>query len=297
MIRQGHCDSPFDRTEAERRAECLVMEAEASKACLYDVSGRNELNPPFEEPGDPERGFSHSMVIDESYDIISSHVDGTLREKIWANEYIDFSKLLHRDRVKAELDRRMELVNRGGMAYYVPVNDSISISGFNRWEQAFRIYSSILTQKFPQKAPELLEYNNIINLALQSFVWHNVYAYDVDFHLHMARNPTRLWSSLLQKAWTLRLKDRLSRGEDQGQMGDGNGRKFRPKREICKRFNKGKCKDGLSCKYNHRCLGCGKFGHGVHICRHSNADVANQPAPQTVSGGMVDPFQENNFWF
>ena len=39
------------------------------------------------------------------------------------------------------------------------------------------------------------------------------------------------------------------------------------RKEICRRFNEGKCTAGLSCKYDHRCLECGKFGHGEHICR------------------------------
>ena len=39
------------------------------------------------------------------------------------------------------------------------------------------------------------------------------------------------------------------------------------KKEICERFNIGKCTTGRSCKYDHRCKECGKWGHGAHICR------------------------------
>ena len=31
---------------------------------------------------------------------------------------------------------------------------------------------------------------------------------------------------------------------------------------------KGLCTAGHGCKYDHRCLECGKFGHGAHICRN-----------------------------
>ena len=37
--------------------------------------------------------------------------------------------------------------------------------------------------------------------------------------------------------------------------------------EYCKRFNKGKCNLGSSCKYEHRCLYCNKFSHGMVVCR------------------------------
>ena len=46
----------------------------------------------------------------------------------------------------------------------------------------------------------------------------------------------------------------------------------RPLKEICKRFNKGKCTYRLNCKYDHCCAikKCGKFGHGAHICHKRN---------------------------
>ena len=47
------------------------------------------------------------------------------------------------------------------------------------------------------------------------------------------------------------------------------GPHVKKKKVPCKRFNRGKCHEGASCKYDHRCTvpECGKFGHGAHICR------------------------------
>ena len=47
--------------------------------------------------------------------------------------------------------------------------------------------------------------------------------------------------------------------------------------EPCRRFNKGKCKFGQSCKYKHRCNvpSCGKFSHGAHICRKCQGVTTN----------------------
>ena len=41
------------------------------------------------------------------------------------------------------------------------------------------------------------------------------------------------------------------------------------RKELCKRFNKGRCSYGLACIFDHRCSvpKCRKFGHGAHMCR------------------------------
>ena len=48
--------------------------------------------------------------------------------------------------------------------------------------------------------------------------------------------------------------------------GSSSGNFIGKSKEICHRYNKGKCTNGVSCKYQHKCEECGKFGHGAHIC-------------------------------
>ena len=97
-----------------------------------------------------------------------------------------------------------------------------------------------------------------------TFVWDNVYLYDKEFRIHMSHFPGRSWAIILQQAWILRLKDKIKFDS----ANDFRGTKLKIK-EPCRRFNKGKCTNGTNCKYEHHCTvsGCGKFGHGVHICR------------------------------
>ena len=79
----------------------------------------------------------------------------------------------------------------------------------------------------------------------------------------MSNFPLRSWSVILQQAWSVYLKDRISGGRvDEVNRPGGSKEK-----DVCKRFNKGKCNRGFHCQFEHRCLGCEKFGHGVHICR------------------------------
>ena len=78
--------------------------------------------------------------------MIDAHVDEQLKCKIQCFEYIDFSKLISKNKNKSE-DQRMEIVNHNGMTFLAPVSErkATQIASYIRWEQAFRIYSNILT--------------------------------------------------------------------------------------------------------------------------------------------------------
>ena len=158
------------------------------------------------------------------------------------------------------------------MSYWVLVGDRDTTGGitsFTKWEVAFRVLSNIYTAQYPFKSSELLQYCHVIYTASLSYIWENIYNYDHEFRLHMSRHPQRSWSVILQQAWNLRLKDKLKH-ENYVETG-------RPKvKEECKRFNKRKCHLGNKCRYEHKCLGCGKFGHAQHICRQKEGKTAKR---------------------
>ena len=133
---------------------------------------------------------SQTALIDKSYMVMGNHLDETTIIKIKSGDYVDFSKLVPRDRVLAEEDQCLEMVLRGGRTFYVPVNDGLSISSFYKWEQAFRLYSYIYTKFYPQRSSELIEYNHIIHTIAQIYTWENVYMYNKDFRLHLAKHPS-----------------------------------------------------------------------------------------------------------
>ena len=54
--------------------------------------------------------------------------------------------------------------------------------------------------------------------------------------------------------------------------GNHAGKGFNPQ-DFCKRYNRGRCSFGQLCKFKHRCLYCGKFGHGVINCRQLKNDI------------------------
>ena len=267
----------------EEKSDKIIRDAEASKARILPATG-NDI-PSFLH-------HTHSVLTDENFLVVGSHMDSGTVDKIQRGEYIDFGRLIPKDRIIAHDEQCLEMVIREGRMYYVPANEGTTISGFPKWEQAFRVFSNIYTKLHPNRSSELIEYNHIIHTIASTYTWDNVYMYDKDFRMHMAQNPRCNWSVILQQAWSLRLKDRLNNSNSHsglamsGNSGtSANGRINEP----CKRFNRGYCSFGTSCKFEHKCSYCHKYGHTILTCRKLAADQEkankNSRKRDSYSGG------------
>ena len=222
----------------------------------------------------------HSALVDENYIVVGANIDSNLHDKIKKGEYVDFSRLIPKERMMQSEEQKMELVCKGGQTFFVPAErEMVGITNFNRWEQAFRVFSNIYTQEHPDRASELIQYNHIIFTAASSVTWENVYLYDREFRMHLGSFPNRSWAVILQQAWSMCLKDRLSNSFNSFSQ----NHTLKHKKEKCKGFNKGLCTAGHSCRYEHRCMNCGNFGHGMHICRNKqNSGSETTSAQQSV---------------
>ena len=89
--------------------------------------------------------------MDQNYLIVGNHVDEVTQQKIWKSEYIDFGKLLPKDKILAEEENRLELIVKDGKTFWSPVSETVTINSFGKWEQAFRVFSNINTKKFPKR--------------------------------------------------------------------------------------------------------------------------------------------------
>ena len=120
----------------EERADEMVREAEKSRAQMFDIPGKQD--------------GCNIIDIDNDYQMIDSHIDEGLKHKILEFEYVNFSKLLNKSRARDD-HQRLEIVNRKGMTFLSPVSDRevSQISNFGRWEQAFRVFSNVLTLIMP----------------------------------------------------------------------------------------------------------------------------------------------------
>ena len=213
-------------------------------------------------------------MIDDEYMLVGAHVDEATYNKIIEGKYVDFGKLIPHDRIAVEEDQRLEMIIRGGKTYWVPATETTSISNVIKWEQAFRVYSNIYTKQFPLCASKLIEYNHVIHSISSVYTWDNVYSYDKDFHIHMGKNPNCNWSIILQHSWSLRLRDKISRQDNSSGFNHNNNHKSGGGKssDPCRRYNKGKCNFGPSCRYDHKCSYCFKFGHTILNCRKLQAD-------------------------
>ena len=167
----------------------------------------------------------------------------------------------------------MEIINKGGQTFWVPVSDreSSSINSFAKWEHAFRVYMNIFARVHPGRVTELIQYINVIEIAASSFQWDQVYRNDREFRIHMAKHPERNWGIILQQAWSLYLRVNHSSKSSSNYQGQGEGasnhNNANHPKKICFRFNQGKCAFGFSCKFDHRYGICNKLGHGAFSCR------------------------------
>ena len=238
---------------------------------MYDVEGK---------------AYSHSdqaksqdiAMIDNDYQMLDLHVDKGICNKIVNFEYVDFGKLLNKSKFGKEEEGRPEFVTKNGATFLAPAadKDNLQINSYIRWEQAYRVFSNILTTKYPGKATELLQYNHTIHTVAMSYTWENVYSYDKEFRHHISCHPEWGWNVILQQAWTMILKDRLK--NDNSYFQNRNHPRNGKGKEICRRFNKGHCSFRLSCRYDHRCSvpKCGKYSHGEHQCRNRNQNQNGQ---------------------
>ena len=134
------------------------------------------------------------------------------------------------------------------------------------------MFCDVYTGSFPSRATELIQYNHIIHTASQSYVWENIYTYDIEFRKHMYVHPSLNWGIILNMAWTMCIKDRVSYQQRNNHFnGKGTNNKPQPsemkQRKPCLDFNKGQCTYGTKCRFDHQCGFCSKYGHGTHSCK------------------------------
>ena len=275
----------------EEKVEQIIKEAELAKVKMFPPKGKS----PYQNLFIPANGINIDMPppqlgtvgdvpfefvarADQDYLMIGAHLDDNIQSKIIKGEYVDFGKLIPKDRIMSEEEDRLELVVRNGRTFWTQVSESITISNFSRWEQAFRVFSNVYTRAHPHRATELIQYNHVIHSISLTYIWENVYSYDKEFRLHLSKHPERNWSVILQQAWSMKLRDRLPKeglkfSSMPNNTGVNNNEGRSPRSDGCRLFNKGYCKFGASCKFEHKCSYCGKTGHAIIHCRKLQAEL------------------------
>lgn len=262
-----------ERAASKRRTDERILEAERQRITMAKpTAGNPTFVDTVPEPislDDEQResllnkpGSSDLSCDDQLYQL-TAHLDRALIEKIKNGEYMDFSKLVPRDSVIPDNEKKkFQIVDDEGKPAFAPYEekDAGGISSYKKWELAFDIYAGIFTKFHPARAAELLEYRHIIRRGAEMFQWANVYNYDKIFRQHVERNPGRTWAKKHQDTWSNHVRDQKTSSSPPGT-------EFKKKKPPCKFFNRpGGCKRGRNCDHDHKCSYCFKFGHGRHEC-------------------------------
>ena len=110
-----------------------------------------------------DSNFEFITLMDQDYSLVGNHLDDQTCQKIIRGDHVDFCRLLPKERISHEdKGSKMELVIKNGKTFWSLVSDSVAITSFGRWEQAFRIYSNIYTKAHPQKSTQLIQYNHVM---------------------------------------------------------------------------------------------------------------------------------------
>ena len=264
--------SDMSKEEAKELAKQIVVEAEQFKASIEKPQGKQDM---FEQPSLTDDNFFHLIC----------HVDSGLRSKIVKGEYIDLEKLLPQDKMKRQPENatRLGWWQKGNDTFLAPVDKDRKINNVRKWDQAFRIYSTIYCRANPERTGEIWQYIDIIHTAAGAFVWDNVANYDYIFRQLMEFNPKRSWGLTYNQMWNLSMVEPLSRfnnksigGSNPGRDRDasnnqsGNKRNFetgaRPDYDHCWAFQRGNCRFGANCRYDNRCSYCDSTRHGRNKC-------------------------------
>ena len=117
------------------KANEIIRRAERSRLQVHGIPGKsNELkdNKGMNYALDFNKDMVHSVVVDESYQLVASHVDSLTQEKIIKGEYVDFSKLVPKDRILAVDDHRYEMIVKDGKTFWIPANkyEGTQITGY-----------------------------------------------------------------------------------------------------------------------------------------------------------------------
>ena len=299
--------------DAKGRAERAIIEAEKFKASIVEPPGKNLQYVNFRNDGDSHVVLSKDLILsgasnntngsmlsengsgmsDDDFFHLTCHIDPSLMHKIEKGEFGELERLLPKDRLSGNGDtNRLEWIQQDGATFLAPATKQSKIGSIRRWEQAFRAYATIYCAANPRRSKEIWQYISVINTAAASYVWDNVYNYDITFRHLMAFNPNRSWAVTYNQMWNLSMKEPLPRnvapGRNYSSFGNGFGNNQRAnqdnrnynnnvghggarKPQYCWGFNRGiKCKFGKNCKYIERCKYCDSPSHGINVCPKVN---------------------------
>ena len=133
---------------------------------------------------------------------LRNRVSEKVQNQIWANEYVDFSLLLHSS-ISNSVDERYTLkveANKGGTPSLVlaPNTKRQTVQSVDQWMFAFQTFVAIFSERTSQDNPALLKYGSVIRELPQSG-W-NWQFYDEIFR-RLRQSQGAPWDQIHSELW------------------------------------------------------------------------------------------------
>ena len=110
--RSTSSDQSRRRRDGHDKADDMIRRGERSQERIYALPGNVQFN--------GMNADKSSAAVDEFYIMVGANVDPNLEEKIKRGEYVDFRKLLTRD--KAADENKLDLVFKGGTDIFCTIH-------------------------------------------------------------------------------------------------------------------------------------------------------------------------------
>lgn len=211
---------------------------------------------------------------------IDSRVSDKLKSKIWNNEYFEFSDLLSNPVFENKYQLTINNSDKGLVPSLClePVSKTKKYLSIESWLNCFHIFVGVYTRKYPNEAPALMKYGEVVqDLAARG---HNWRFYDENFRFLRQSQPAAFpWINIHWELW-MRSQQPIVRKPtapappSQSRTRDGNIPKG-----YCFKFSKGvKC---FGCAFKHLCYRC-DGSHQPKLCNFRAKSTASnndsQPA-------------------
>jgi len=225
---------------------------------------------------------------------LGAHIPKRIKEKNWANEYIDLSALLPKN-VDNDLWSVTFAPSTVTLQNQQNVPKTKSILSFYEWNEAFRIFMAIYIQKFPEDAPHMLKYMSTIRNIYEMKGNESFRYYDETFRL-LRKENSQPWQQeideLHRKTMFMKsskfttnhtfLQSPTTAKHNNGTAFNPNNRRVQPFLDKSNNgtyniYNKYQCCTKRICPYQHVCRVC-KGPHPQAKCtKQATIHQTNQP--------------------
>ena len=221
--------------EPEITAETLLQNVRANAHSL--LSGETETLP-------AEIFSSPSIKID-------ARVSDAVRQKIWDNKYFEFSILLQNPIFESKYQLTLHNQDNVQALCLEPLAKTKKLPHIESWISCFHVFVGVYTQKYPNEAPALMKYGEVVqDLAARG---HNWRFYDENFRfMRQSQSSLFPWKNIHWELW-MRAQQMPKKPLTPTAI-PNRGKTDNIPKGYCFRFSKGIPCSG--CSYKHLCFKC-----------------------------------------